>query len=64
MRRRLDHRAGAAFRAAAPLLVFALCSFLYELADAPLLTLVGQMLGKDQPGTGLALTSALIVPHG
>jgi MFS family permease len=44
-----------------PLLVFAVCSFLYELADAPLLTLVGQMLGSNQPGSGLVLTSALIV---
>ena len=44
-----------------PLLVFAVCSFLYELADAPLLTLVGQKLGTDQPGSGLMLTSALIV---
>jgi Na+/melibiose symporter-like transporter len=44
-----------------PLLVFAVCSFLYELADAPLLTLVGQKLGTDQPGSGLVLTSALIV---
>ncbi len=44
-----------------PLLIFAVCSFLYELADAPLLTLVGQKLGTDQPGSGLMLTSALIV---
>jgi MFS family permease len=43
------------------LLVFAVCSFLYELADAPLLTLVGQKLGTDKPGSGLVLTSALIV---
>jgi MFS family permease len=43
------------------LLVFAACSFLYELADAPLLTLVGQKLGSDQPGAGLVLTSALII---
>lgn len=43
------------------LLVFAACSFLYELADAPLLTLVGQKLGTEQPGSGLVLTSALIV---
>ena len=35
-----------------PLLVFAACSFLYELADAPLLTLVGQKLGTDRPGSG------------
>ena len=44
-----------------PLLVFAACSFLYELADAPLLTLVGQKLGSDQPGAGIMLTSALII---
>jgi len=44
-----------------PLLVFAVCSFLYELADAPLLTLVGQKLGTDRPGSGLVLTSALVV---
>ena len=44
-----------------PLLVFALCSFLYELADAPLLTLVGQKLGSERPGAGIILTSALII---
>ncbi|HET6195651.1 MAG TPA: MFS transporter [Acetobacteraceae bacterium] len=44
-----------------PLVVFALCSLLYELADAPLLTLVGQKLGKEQQGSGLVLTSALVV---
>jgi MFS family permease len=44
-----------------PLLVFAVCSFLYELADAPLLTLVGQKLGSDRHGAGLVLTSALVV---
>jgi MFS family permease len=44
-----------------PLLVFALCSFLYELADAPRLTLVGQKLGAEQPGAGILLTSALII---
>jgi MFS family permease len=43
------------------LLVFAVCSFLYELADAPLLTLVGQKLGTEMRGTGLVLTSALVV---
>ena len=43
------------------LLVFAACSFLYELADAPLLTLVGQKLGTDQPGTGMVFVSVLIV---
>jgi len=43
------------------LLLFGVCSFLYELADAPLLTLAGQKLGSDQPGSGVAFTSALIV---
>jgi MFS family permease len=43
------------------LLVFAACSFLYELADAPLLTLVGQKLGTDRPGTGMIFTSVLII---
>ena len=44
-----------------PLLVFAACSFLYELADAPLLTLAAQRLGSARPGEGLMLTSALII---
>jgi MFS family permease len=44
-----------------PLMVFAVCSLLYELADAPLLTLVGQKLAVDIQGAGLVLTSALIV---
>jgi MFS family permease len=44
-----------------PLLVFAACSFLYELADAPLLTLVGQKLGSERPDAGIILTSVLIV---
>ncbi len=44
-----------------PLLVFAACSFLYELADAPLLTLVGQKLGSERPDAGIVLTSALII---
>jgi MFS family permease len=44
-----------------PLLMFAACSFLYELANAPLLTLVAQKLGSDRPGEGLMLTSALII---
>ena len=35
-----------------PLLVFAACSFLYELADAPLLTLVGQKLGHGPTWAG------------
>jgi len=41
--------------------VFAACSFLYELADAPLLTLTAQRLGSARPGEGLMLTSALII---
>jgi predicted MFS family arabinose efflux permease len=44
-----------------PLLVFGACSFLYELADAPLLTLVGQRLGANDRGEGIVMTSALIV---
>jgi MFS family permease len=44
-----------------PLLVFTACSFLYELADAPLLTLAAQRLGSVRPGEGLMLTSALII---
>ena len=44
-----------------PLLVFAACSFLYELADAPLLTLVGQKLGSERPDAGIILTSVLII---
>jgi MFS family permease len=43
-----------------PLLTFAGCSFLYQLAAAPLLTLVGQRLGSDDPDAGIILTSALI----
>jgi predicted MFS family arabinose efflux permease len=43
------------------LMTFAACSFLYELADAPLLTLVGQKLGSDRPGDGILFTSALII---
>jgi MFS family permease len=45
------------------LLAFAACSFLYELADAPLLTLVGQKLGTDRPGTGMIFTSVLIIAY-
>lgn len=44
-----------------PVLIFGVCSFLFELASSPLLTLVGQKLGSDQPGTGMIFTSALIV---
>ena len=44
-----------------PLLVFAACSFLHELAAAPLLTLVGQKLSSDWPGAGIMLLSALII---
>jgi hypothetical protein len=41
--------------------VFGVCSFRYELADAPLLTLVGQETGATHPGWGLVATSALII---
>ena len=44
-----------------PLIVFGICSFLYELADAPLLTLVGQKLGAENKGAGIMLTSGLII---
>ena len=44
-----------------PLLIFGAGSFLYELADAPLLTLVAQKLGADNQGQGIIITSALIV---
>jgi MFS family permease len=44
-----------------PLLVFAIAGLLYEFADAPLLTIVGQELGAKYKGWGLVLTSALIV---
>jgi MFS family permease len=44
-----------------PLLVFGAASFLYELADAPLLTLVGQKLGAGNQGQGIVMTSALII---
>lgn len=44
-----------------PLLVFATCSFLYELAEAPLLTLVVQKLAQEFPGWGIIITSACIV---
>lgn len=44
-----------------PLLVFGLCSLLYELADPPLLTMVGQQLGAKFQGWGIVLTSGLIV---
>ncbi|MBV9755778.1 MAG: MFS transporter [Alphaproteobacteria bacterium] len=44
-----------------PLLVFGFAGLLYELADAPLLTIVGQELGARYKGWGLILTSALIV---
>ena len=44
-----------------PLLVFGFAGLLYELADAPLLTIVGQELGAKYRGWGLVLTSGLIV---
>ena len=44
-----------------PVLCFMIASLLYELVDAPLLTLVGQKLGVDRPDSSLVLTSALIV---
>jgi MFS family permease len=44
-----------------PLLVFGICSLLYELADAPLLTIVGQQLGLQYKGWGIVLTSGLII---
>ncbi|MFO1026870.1 MAG: MFS transporter [Acetobacteraceae bacterium] len=44
-----------------PLLCFMVASLLYELADAPLLTLVGQKLGIGDPDKSLLLTSGLIV---
>jgi MFS family permease len=44
-----------------PMLCFMIASLLYELADAPLLTLVGQKLGVGHPEASLFLTSALIV---
>lgn len=44
-----------------PMLAFAACSFLYELASAPLLTLVGQMVGQQRPGSGLTFTSGCII---
>jgi MFS family permease len=60
-----DHQEGPAewlalFRSR-PLLVFGVCSFLYELADAPLLTLVGQEIGVARPEWGLIATSALVI---
>jgi MFS family permease len=44
-----------------PMLVFGACSLLYELADAPLLTLVGQQVGVEHEGLGAVITSAFIV---
>ena len=44
-----------------PVLVFGACSFLYELADPPLLTLVGQEFGGIHKGWGLTATSALVI---
>jgi predicted MFS family arabinose efflux permease len=44
-----------------PMLVFAVGSLLYELAAAPLLTLVGQMIGAERHGESLTFTSLCIV---
>jgi MFS family permease len=44
-----------------PLLVFGGCSVLFELADAPLLTLVAQKLAVDRPAWGLVITSGCVV---
>jgi len=44
-----------------PMLVFAIGSFLYELASAPLLTLVGQMVGAERSGQGLMFTSLCVI---
>ncbi len=44
-----------------PMLVFGACSLLYELADAPLLTLVGQQIGVAHQGLGTIITSVFIV---
>ncbi len=44
-----------------PMLVFGACSLLYELADAPLLTLVGQQIGVEHQGLGAIITSVFIV---
>jgi len=43
------------------LVVFGVCSFLYELADAPLLSLVGQQMGMEHRAAGTVITSAFIV---
>lgn len=44
-----------------PLRMFLACSLLYELAAAPLLTLVGQKLGLDNHQASLIQTSELII---
>jgi MFS family permease len=44
-----------------PMLIFGACSFLHELAEAPLLTLVAQKLAVDHEGWGLIITSACVV---
>ncbi|HSU05083.1 MAG TPA: MFS transporter [Acetobacteraceae bacterium] len=44
-----------------PMLVFGACSLLYELADAPLLTLVSQQIGVEHEGWGATVTSTFIV---
>jgi MFS family permease len=43
------------------MLVFAIGSFLYELASAPLLTLVGQKIGAEHQGQGITFTSLCII---
>ena len=44
-----------------PLLVFGACSFLYELAEAPLLTLVAQKLAVEYQDWRVTITSACLV---
>ena len=43
------------------MLVFGACSLLYEVCDAPLLTLVGQQIGVEHRGLGAIITSVFIV---
>lgn len=44
-----------------PLLIFGLCSLLFEFADAPLLTLVSQRLAVAHAGSSATMTSACII---
>ena len=44
-----------------PMLVFGACSFLHELAEAPLLVLVAQKLAVEYEGWGFVITSGCIV---